>query len=130
MSYFCGIIEHEITFQAYKYITKNGICNKRHLSWGYDGFAIPPPVSPDFDEESFLTSMNAYVCEKTGFKTVSFIRKEFEDADILFNCIEKRKAITVEKKRKHAEEEDEEEDDDGDGSDDELSWKTVSEINV
>ena len=33
---------------------------------------------------------------------------------------------TVEKKRKHAEE-DEEEDDDGDGSDDELSWKTVSE---
>jgi hypothetical protein len=127
MSYFCGIIEHEITFQAYKYITKNGICNKRRLSWGYDGFTIPPPVSPDFDEESFLTSMNEYVCEKTGFKTVSFIRKEFEDADILFNCIEKRKAITVEKKRKHAEEEDEEEDDDGEGSDDELSWKTVSE---
>jgi len=73
--------------------------------------------------------MNAYVCEKTGFKTVSFIRKEFEDADILFKCIEKRNAITptivVEKKRKHEEEEDEE-DDDGDESDDELSWKTVS----
>ena len=84
MSYFCGIIEHEITFQAYKYITKNGICNKRHLSWGYDGFTIPPPVSSDFDEQSFLTSMNAHVCEKTGFQTVSFVRKECEVADILF----------------------------------------------
>jgi hypothetical protein len=73
--------------------------------------------------------MNAYVCEKTGFKTVSFIRKEFEATGILFNCIEKRNAImptTVEKKRKHSEEDDDEEDD-GDGSDDALSWKTVSE---
>jgi hypothetical protein len=52
--------------------------------------------------------MNAYVCEKTGFQTVSFIRKEFEESDILFACIEKRNAIiptTVEtRKRKYAEE--------------------------
>jgi len=108
MSYVCGIIENEITFQAYKYITNNGICKKRYLSWGYDGFTIPPPTSPDFDEELFLTNMNAYVCEKTGFQTVSFIRKEFEESDILFECIEKRKRImptTVEtRKRKYAEE--------------------------
>ena len=125
MSYFCGIIEHEITFQAYKYITKNGICKKRYLSWGYDGFTIPPPDLPDFDEQSFLTSMNAYVCEKTGFKTVSFIRKEFEESDILFACIEKRKSkisTTLEKKRKHAGDDQEEDDEE-----DESSWKTVSE---
>ena len=57
----------------------------------------------------------------------SFAKNLKTDADILFNCIEKRKAIipTTVKKRKHAEEDDEE--DDGDGSDDDLSWKTVSE---
>jgi len=72
--------------------------------------------------------MNEYVCEKTGFKTVSFIRKEFEDSDILFACIEKRKAlmpttVVEKKKRKHAEDDKEEEDDE----DDEFSWKAVSE---
>ena len=68
--------------------------------------------------------MNAYVCEKTGFKTVSFIRKEFEESDTLFSCIEKRKSkisTTLEKKRKHAGDDKEEDDEE-----DESSWKTVS----
>ena len=85
--------------------------------------AIPPPDSPDFDEELFLTNMNAYVCEKTGFQTVSFIRKEFEESDILFACIEKRKAIIptiLQTKRKHAEDKKEEDDDE---EEDESSWK-------
>jgi hypothetical protein len=71
--------------------------------------------------------MNAFVCEKTGFQTVSFIRKEFEESDILFACIEKRKAIIptiLQTKRKHAEDEKEEDDDE---EEDESSWKSVSE---
>jgi len=62
-----------------------------------------------------------------GFQTVSFIRKEFEESDILFACIEKRKAIIptiLQTKRKHAEDEKEEDDDE---EEDESSWKSVSE---
>ena len=89
MSYFCGIVENEITFQAYKYACANGMCKKRELDWGYDGFTIPPL---DFDEAFHLNAMNEYVREKTGFTKVSFVRKEFDETEILQECIDLRRA--------------------------------------
>ena len=92
MSYFCGIIENEITFQAYKYAHKNQLCKQRKVSWGYDGFTIPPP--PPYTDISFhIEQMNAYVKQKTGLKNVQFIRKEFEPDEILQDCIEQRRQI-------------------------------------
>ena len=92
MSYFCGILENEITFQAYKYACDNGMCKKRRVSWGYDGFTIPPPPAY-FDEEFHLNAMNEYVREKTGLTDIGFIRKGFEPEEILTDCLEARRAI-------------------------------------
>ena len=91
MSYFCGIVENEITFQAYKYACANGMCEKRKIDWGYDGFTIPPPPAY-FDEQFHLNALNEFVREKTGFTKVSFIRKGFEEGEILQECIDLRRA--------------------------------------
>jgi len=96
MSYFCGIIENEITFQAYKYACANGMCKKRKVSWGYDGFTIPAPPA-HFDEDFHLSALNEYVREKTGFTKVTFVRKGFlnenDEPDYLVGAIEERRAI-------------------------------------
>lgn len=86
MSYFCGIIENELTFQAYKFAYKNKMCQQRRVDWGYDGFTIPPG-----SEEVDIDKMNEYVRSKTGFKTVTFIRKEYDD--VLTDVLEKRRLM-------------------------------------
>jgi hypothetical protein len=91
MSYFCGILENEITFQAYKYACANGMCEKRKISWGYDGFTIPPPPAY-FDEAFHLNALNEFVREKVGLAEITFIRKEFEAEEILQECLDLRRA--------------------------------------
>lgn len=85
MSYFCGIIENEITFQAYKFACSKGVCVKRCISWGYDGFTIQKEIPANL-----LVELNAHVCSKTGLSGVKFIKKEFDDAEILNECIQTR----------------------------------------
>lgn len=88
MSYFCQTIEHEITYQAYKFAYKNGWIEKGRISWGYDGFTAPP-----FEDESIadhIHELNLHVRKATGLPTVQFILKEFEDAEIMSNLIDKR----------------------------------------
>ena len=86
MSYFCGIIENEITFQAYKFACSKGVCVKRCISWGYDGFTIQKEIPVDL-----LAELNAHVCAKTGLSGVKFIKKEFDNAEILEECIQTRR---------------------------------------
>jgi hypothetical protein len=94
MSYFCGIIENEITCHAYKYGCKSNLCQKRIVSWGYDGFTIPP--FPDtIDESTILSEMNDYIKQKTGFTKVSIIPKEYDKDEILYDCITRRQKIPV-----------------------------------
>lgn len=85
MSYFCGIIENEITFQAYKFACSKNLCVKRCISWGYDGFTIQKEIPVDL-----LAELNAHVCAKTGLSGVRFIKKEFDDSEILEECIQTR----------------------------------------
>ena len=88
MSYFCQTIEHEITYQAYKFAYKNGWIKKGRISWGYDGFTALP-----FENESIaehLHELNLHVRKATGLQTVQFILKEFEDSEIMGNLLEKR----------------------------------------
>jgi hypothetical protein len=42
MSYFCGIIENELTYQAYLYSKKTKIYKIRAVDWGLDGMTLPP----------------------------------------------------------------------------------------
>lgn len=88
MSYFCGIIENEITFQAYKFACSKNLCVKRDISWGYDGFTIPNVIPPEM-----MAELNTFVCAKTGLSGVRFVNKEFEDSEILEECIQARGRI-------------------------------------
>ena len=92
MSYFCGVIENEITYRAYKYLIEAKVIPKGIVDWGYDGFTIPPP-SPEINFECSLKEMNEYVRTKTGFKNVEFVVKELDG--VLDNVIERRKTEQV-----------------------------------
>lgn len=94
MSYFCGVLENEITFQAYKYCVDNGLAPKRGVDWGYDGFTTPPP--PPYTDDSFhLNAMNEFVRERTGFKMVTIELKEIKPETIIQSVIDARRAIVV-----------------------------------
>lgn len=88
MSYFCGIIENEITFQAYKFACSKNLCVKRAISWGYDGFTIQNEIPA-----TLLSELNAHVCAKTGLSGVRFIKKDFDDSEILDTCIQTRSSF-------------------------------------
>jgi hypothetical protein len=92
MSYFCGVIENEITYKAYKYLIEAKVIPKGIVDWGYDGFTIPPPA-PEINFECSLKEMNQYVRTKTGFKNVEFVVKELDG--VLDNVIERRKTEQV-----------------------------------
>jgi hypothetical protein len=91
MSYFCGTIENELTFKAYKYTHKNGYAPQRGVSWGYDGYTIPPLK----DDPDYEAKVNAYVLKKTGFNLVRFIHKDFKEDEVLWDAIEERKALVI-----------------------------------
>ena len=92
MSYFCQVIEHEITYRAYQYLVKSGACAARYVSWGYDGLTIPP-LPAGFSVEKVLQGMNEYVALSTGFKHVCFVEKDF--GDVLDAAIQKRTELAI-----------------------------------
>jgi hypothetical protein len=94
MSYFCGIIENELTFRAYKYCVTYGLCPAKKVEWGYDGFTTPPPP-PQTDHDFHLNAMNEEVRAKTGFKMVTFIRKAFKPDTIVQSVLDERRNMVV-----------------------------------
>lgn len=94
MSYFCGILENEITFKAYKYLVDNHLIQKGFCDWGLDGITFPHP-EPYTDFDFHLGEMNEYVRKQTGMSSITFVRKDFEDEEILMPLIEERRNLVV-----------------------------------
>lgn len=94
MSYFCGIIENEITFKAYKYLVDNHLIEKGFCDWGLDGITFPAPA-PYADFDFHLNEMNEYVRKQTGLSTITFVRKHFEPDEIIMPLIEARRNLVV-----------------------------------
>jgi len=94
MSQFCGILENEITFRAYKYRVENGLCSAKRVDWGYDGFTTPPPPAHT-DHEFHLGAMNDYVRQKTGFQGVCFVEKALKPDTIIQSVIDERRVLVV-----------------------------------
>jgi hypothetical protein len=90
ISQFCGIIENEITYRAYKYVCDNHKEIKKNVDWGYDGFTVPPTF-----EKIDCVRMNLYVRDKTKFEKVTIVEKPFQTDTVLNECIDKRKIDTV-----------------------------------
>ena len=94
MAYWCGIIENEITFKAYKYLCDNHIIEKGFVDWGLDGLTIPFPNN--YNEFEFhLNQMNEYVRKQTGLERICFVRKNFKANELLISCIEERKNLII-----------------------------------
>ena len=94
MSYFCGIIENEITFKAYKYLVDNHLIQKGFCDWGLDGITFPCPA-PYTDFEFHINEMNEYVRKQTGLSSIQFVRKEFDEEELLFPLIEARRNLVT-----------------------------------
>lgn len=92
MSYFCGIIENEVTNKGYKYLVNNHVIQKRYCDWGLDGITFPRPSS-DIELSSVINSMNEYVRKETGLNRIAFVVKSFDD--VLYSVIQARKALVV-----------------------------------
>lgn len=81
LSYFCGCIEHHLSYTALSYCREQGMFRERdgHIQaiWGYDGFSWIPPRGVLVDD-AFLARLNAHIHLLMGpaFTSVKFIRKE------------------------------------------------------
>jgi hypothetical protein len=95
MSYFCGIIENEITYQAYKFLQTNGHIYDRHLDWGLDGLTMMPFAETDEELQEIMNDLNKYVRTMTGFSGVEFLVKPFDDSEILHNSIFERESMII-----------------------------------
>jgi len=89
VSYYCGIIENHLTTLAYKYACENGLCPKRGVDWGYDGFTAPAPP-PHSDMDFHIAGMNDFVREKSGFELVRFVMKPIPSDKRLDAVIQQR----------------------------------------
>jgi hypothetical protein len=94
MSYFCGIIENEITFRAYKYLINKNLVEKGFCSWALDGITIPAPSSFEKIDVHF-NEMNEYVRNQTGLSRITFVRKVFDNDELLMPLINARKNLTI-----------------------------------
>jgi len=94
MSYFCGVVENEITYKAYKYLVDNHLIQKGFCDWGLDGITFPPPA-PYTDFDFHLNEMNEYVRKQTGLKSVTFVRKAFEPDEMLTPLIVTRRTLVI-----------------------------------
>lgn len=86
MSQFCGIIENEITYRAYKYVCNNHKEIKKNVDWGYDGFTIPQTK-----ERVDIDALNQYVRGTTKFNRVCIIEKAFDPKYVLTEIINQRR---------------------------------------
>ena len=93
MSYFCQIIENELTYQAYMFLKKRKHINNTFV-WGYDGITFP---YAEFD----VVELNNFVKEKTGFHSVRFEIKEFDDVydDILTGFLKRQQELKEEQEK-------------------------------
>jgi hypothetical protein len=94
MSYYCGIIENEITYQAYKYGVEKGLFPKKGVDWGFDGFTAPPPPA-NLDMVVEIQLMTDFVRQATGFPSISFKLKAIDEHKVLYDVLEQRAVTAV-----------------------------------
>ena len=94
MSYFCGIIENEITFKAYKYLVDNHLIQKRFCDWGLDGITFPAPA-PYTDFDFHINEMNEFVRKQIGLAHIRFVRKAFDEGELLMPLIDARRNLVI-----------------------------------
>jgi|688.fasta_scaffold13225_5 hypothetical protein len=94
MSYFCGIVENEITVKAYNYLVKNHLIQKGFCDWGLDGITFPAP-SPYTDFDFHLNEMNETIRKQTGLPNITFVRKLFEPDELLMPLIQARRELVI-----------------------------------
>ena len=111
MSYYCQVIENELTYVAYKWMTtKDRMAKKNQVDWGYDGLTIPNCNMNDLDVK--LNDMNEYIVKHTGFTRVKFIHKVFGEDEILNDVLQVRMEMNDDVEDETSSEEEEEELDD------------------
>jgi uncharacterized protein YihD (DUF1040 family) len=108
MSYFCGIIENEITFQAYKFLHTSQYITNKKVDWGLDGLTFPRNELTTDEIEEMVELLNKAVRKNTGFNLVEFVVKDFDDSEILHELIEERNEMLINDDNTNDEEEDEE----------------------
>jgi len=94
MSYFCGVLENELTYKAYKYLVANHLIQKGVCDWGLDGITFPHPA-PYTDFDFHLAEMNEFVRKQTGMPSITFVRKEFDEEEVIMPLIEERRNMVV-----------------------------------
>lgn len=109
MSYFCTILENEVTMQAYNFLLKYGYIDNKHIDWAYDGLTMPSFASSEKDLKIIMKHLNKYVQEKTGFSEVQFVVKPFDDDTILQDVIDKRNDMIIDENNFDVEDDTEEE---------------------
>lgn len=97
MSYFCNILENDVTYEAYTHLHKNKIVDRYGVDWAWDGITLPPmPLGSNVDD--VLRGLNAKVRKVTGLANVTFVHKPFQADDILEEVIVSRRAMPAEVK--------------------------------
>jgi len=90
MSFFCQIIENDITWRAFKLLQEYGCIKNRVCDWGYDGLTFPFPPE-EINLESILVIINNKINEDLKTEGICFVIKPLEGA--LLDVIERRKEI-------------------------------------
>jgi len=77
MSYWCGIIENHITYQACKFLQKIQVISPNKFSWGYDGITFKN--NHNFKDNHTIDLLNDEIQQKCNLPHVKFIIKPFDE---------------------------------------------------
>jgi hypothetical protein len=92
MAYFCGTIENEILYIAYKFLCERGVIQNDKVLLEYDGLCFPNPHMDNLDDT--IDELNHTIRDKTKLN-VRMINKIYEDEYIHQDIIEKRRLLDV-----------------------------------
>ena len=77
MSYWCGIVENHITYQAYKFLEKMQVISPTKCSWGYDGLTFKN--NNNFKYDTTIDLLNIHIKDNCHLDHIKFIIKPFTE---------------------------------------------------
>lgn len=96
MSYFCGIIENEILFTAYKVLQKENVIKANTVALEYDGLCFKKPEMTEEALDELLDKINDTIKSKTGF-AVKMAWKTYKEDKIHKEVLELAETLEDEK---------------------------------
>lgn len=90
-SYWFQIIENHIVYMVAEFLIERGILKPKRYGLEYDGLNIPP-VNID-DKDGLIKDVNQFIKLRTNMN-ITFKFKDYDDDNVLYNVIEKRKQLT------------------------------------